>query len=560
MSYLQQFNPAKTPQTEQASSLQVENSAGGYSFQVDCFKRLERFLILGAEGGSYYAGERKLVTENCKALLECAKLDHVRTVKMIVDVSRDGRAPKNDEAIFCLAQLAACDIPAARTAALEVLPDVCRIGTHLFQFVEFVNAQRGWGRGLRRSVAKWYTSKSQEDLAFQIAKYSQRNGWSHADVLSLCHGSEMSLNPVLRYAAAGPDGGGDREIYNNHTGKLREYPAVSGLPPILEHLQELKNCNEGRTIQLITDYGFTHEMIGTEHKNSPQVWEALLQRMPPGAMLRNLGKMTQVGLLQPLSAAVLKVQETLTDPKRLRSARLHPIQILNAFLIYARGHGDKGSLSWTPVSAITAALDTGFYEAFSAIEPSNKRFLLAFDVSGSMDGSHCSGLPLVSARVAAATMGMVTARAEKQWHAIAFTSNGWRAGGDSRWGPSYPATVSELAITPRMQTDEVVRTMQRLPMGGTDCSLPMIYAKANKIPVDTFVVYTDNETWAGSIHPFQALREYRQATGIPARLAVVSMVANNFTIADPNDAGMLNCVGFSSDTPSILSSFSNGSL
>ena len=34
-------------------------------------------------------------------------------------------------------------------------------------------------------------------------------------------------------------------------------------------------------------------------------------------------------------------------------------------------------------------------------------------------------------------------------------------------------------------------------MGGTDCAQPMLYAKRKKLAVDVFIVYTDNETWAG---------------------------------------------------------------
>jgi hypothetical protein len=76
-----------------------------------------------------------------------------------------------------------------------------------------------------------------------------------------------------------------------------------------------------------------------------------------------------------------------------------------------------------------------------------------------------------------------------------------------------------------------------LPFGGTDCALPMLYATANPREVDTFVIFTDAETWAGDIHPAQALREYRRASGIDARLVVVGMVSNGFTIADPADQG-----------------------
>lgn len=87
----------------------------------------------------------------------------------------------------------------------------------------------------------------------------------------------------------------------------------------------------------------------------------------------------------------------------------------------------------------------------------------------------------------------------------------------------------------------------------------MIYAMENCVPVDTFIIYTDNETWSGRIHPVQALQQYRRKIGIPAKLIVVGMTSTEFTIADPNDNGMLDCVGFDSATPQIISDFTGRS-
>ena len=67
-------------------------------------------------------------------------------------VSREGRAPKNDPALFALALAAGLGDEATRKAALEALPQVARTGTHLFQFASFVEGFRGWGRSLRRAV------------------------------------------------------------------------------------------------------------------------------------------------------------------------------------------------------------------------------------------------------------------------------------------------------------------------------------------------------------------------------------------------------------------------
>jgi len=69
------------------------------------------------------------------------------------------------------------------------------------------------------------------------------------------------------------------------------------------------------------------------------------------------------------------------------------------------------------------------------------------------------------------------------------------------------------------------------------------------------VVYTDSETWYGQIHPVQALQQYRQKMGIPAKLIVQAFVANRFSIADPKDAGMLDVIGFDTAVPTLIRDF-----
>jgi 60 kDa SS-A/Ro ribonucleoprotein len=108
-------------------------------------------------------------------------------VQTIVDVSLSGRAPKNDPAIFALAYIASSKNCEAASLALGNLKAVCRIGTHLFDFlIACKTLGRGWGKGFMRHVGEWY-DRDPEKLAMQVTKYAQRNGWSHRDVLRLCH-------------------------------------------------------------------------------------------------------------------------------------------------------------------------------------------------------------------------------------------------------------------------------------------------------------------------------------------------------------------------------------
>lgn len=519
---------SKTPQSEQADSRQVKNSAGGYTFQLDPWQALDRWLILGAEGGTYYASESKLALENATAIRNCLQIDGPKTVARIVEISEAGRAPKNDPAIFALALAAASDDAATRAAALSVLPRVCRIGTHLFQFAQSVKAMRGWGRGLRRAVGEWYQSKPDDRLAYQLVKYQQRGGWSHRDLLRLAH-------PVPQTKAR-------RDLYHYVTQGKAE-----GAGEFVQGFERLKSADAKQAIQLIREHGFTHEMLPGEIKNDPKVWEALLERMPMTAMIRNLGKMSAVGLLKPLSDAAHTVCDRLTDDKRIQKARVHPIAVLSALLTYKQGHGVRGSLTWEPVPQIVDALDAAFYLAFGNVEASGKKTMVALDVSGSMGCSTIAGVPGLTPRVASAAMAMVTMRTEPEWYAMGFTGGGWGR-----------ANLTPLDISPRMRLDQVVRKISHLDFGGTDCALPMLHAAGEGLDVESFQVWTDSETWAGRTHPHQALKAYRDKSGIHATCAVVGCTATDFTIADPSDPGMVDVVGFDTATPNLLASFAKG--
>jgi 60 kDa SS-A/Ro ribonucleoprotein len=149
MSYLKRFTTTPAAQRDPLEADQIRNSEGGFVWEVDCWTRLRRFLILGSENGSFYARERDLTAENTAALDACIAADGARTIAEITAVSEAGRAAKNDPAVFALARCASATDTETRRAALAALPQVCRTSTHLFQFVTFTTAWRGWGRALR---------------------------------------------------------------------------------------------------------------------------------------------------------------------------------------------------------------------------------------------------------------------------------------------------------------------------------------------------------------------------------------------------------------------------
>jgi 60 kDa SS-A/Ro ribonucleoprotein len=538
------FSKRQTPQSQPIpGSSQVRNSAGGFTWAINDFARLDRFLVLGSDTPTYYATAQALSRENAECVVRCIAADGARTVARIVEVSDEGRAPKNSPAIFALALCAALGDSATRQAALAALPRVCRIGTHLFEFVEYHQGLRGWSRSLRRAIGDWYNQLSPRDLAYQAIKYQQREGWAHRDLLCLAHPkpADESRQIVYHWIVEGWPGIG-----------LEPHPD----PNVVQiwAMEKARRTTDAREVAaLIREYRLPREAVPTRFLTDPAVWDALLDDMPMTAMLRNLGTMSKVGLLTDGSEAETTVLSRIGDADRLRHARIHPIAILAALKVYGQGHGARSSATWTPCRRVVDALDAAFYTSFRNVEPTGKRHLLALDVSGSMTAGAIAGIPGLTPRVASAALALVTMNVETDCEVVGFTAKS----GASAW---HDSAITKLKISPRQRLDDVIAYVDGLPFGGTDCALPMIFARKRKLAVDTFVVLTDNETWAGKIHPAQALREYREASGIAARCAVVGMTATSFSIADPNDPGMLDCVGFDTATPQLIADFAGGRL
>jgi 60 kDa SS-A/Ro ribonucleoprotein len=517
---LSTINTRHTPQDQPADPRQERNAAGGYTFVVDDLMRLRRFLILGSEA-TYYASAKDLTRDNATAVIRMAQSDPDTLIRTIVDVSLSGAAPRQNPTLFALAIAASLCDAEHRAQALAVLPQVARTGTHLFLFARYVEQFRGWGRSLRTAVGAWYTGKTADQLAYQAVKYRQREGWSHRDLLRLAHPETLDEGLIATFDWI------THETLGEATPRL-----ISGFVQA--------QAPGAKWARLVDEYQLTWEMLPDEALASVDVWDALLDvGIPQTALMRQLPRLTRLGLLPAIGGRTKEVARQLSDPDRLRKARVHPVNVLVAQRTYASGHGARGQAEWRPTRRIVDALDAAFYAAFDAVEPSGKRTLLALDVSGSMT-SPISNMPL-SCREASAALALVQMATEPEVECVGFTG-----------------TLTPLAISPRQRLDDAIGTVSRLPFGATDCALPMVWAAETKRQIDTFVIYTDNETWYGHIHPDQALCRYRELTGIDAQLIVVGMTSTRSSIADPSDPGMLDVVGFDQAVPTLIADFSRG--
>lgn len=458
-----------TPQTQPADVRQVQNSAGGFVFQIDPSAQVRRFLMLGTDGGTFYAAERDLTISNAKVVIEVARKSPADLLLAIRDVNDRNAAPRHQPLLFALAVAASVGDEETRAAALRMVPDVVRTGTHLFTFLRYISTGRGWGRGLRRAVSDWYLGKDPDRIAYQVIKYRQRETWTHRDVLRSAH--PKTTDPAMR------------ALFD----WLCRRPVSDALPGIVEGY--LRAQERGADIPaLVRQYRLPWEALPDAAMNQAETWDALLDvGLPVGALLRQLPRLTRLGLLPAMGGRTAEVTGRLTDSETLRRGRIHPVSVLVAGSEYGKGHARSGG-EFVPTRQVVDALDAAFYAAYGSVPVSGKRTRLALDVSPSMTHGAAGGLPL-TARQASAALALVTANVEPQYDVVGFASGVRR--GQSKGG-LIPGLVP-LGISPRQRLNDAMAATERVNWAGTDCSLPIVDALQRRIEFDTFVVYCVDE-------------------------------------------------------------------
>lgn len=546
-----------TTQTD-PSMIRAAGGTGGYAFKLTPLDQLRRFLIMGVEAGTVYLGADEIAYKNVAAVDAALAADGVKAIDLAVQVSEEGRALKNGPALYVVAAGCASKDEAVRRAAFAAIPKVCRTGTHLLNFVAEVQELRGWGSGLQRAVGRWF-ERPADSLAYQVAKYKQRDGFSMRDLLRLVHPvpSSAAHEAIFRYVVSGADGLGERQVKGSEKSARRDrsYPAAASkkMPGIILAMEEAlkldceKKADRRKMADLIVEHNLSHEMLPSDAKNHSEIWEALLPRIGSEALLRNLNKLAQLKMTPELGETTAEICQRFADGDRLRKDRLHPMRILVGMRQYASGQGGQGSLTWEPCEQIVRALDEAFYLSFKQAEPTGKRYMLGLDISGSMGSPIVTpqkgrgmGRPLpLSYREAAACMAMVIARSEKQWAAYGFSSS-----------------LVQLSGFSTSRIDEMDRYLNQWShnFGSTDPGLLFQYALDKKIAVDCFVVLTDNDVNGGQ-HCYQLLQKYRDKMGIAAKCMVVAMAPIEVSIADPKDPGMLDTSGFDAGLLEILRNF-----
>lgn len=344
--------------------------------------------------------------------------------------------------------------------------------------------------------------------------------------------------------------GEDDEAKSSQKKKGSSQSQLQQVAYLLKHLHAIHEAGEKKDVPLacalIRSGRLVREHVPTNLFGSKEIWLTLLETMPLEALLRNLGKLTQIGVAAEKHREIVV---RLTNQAEVLKARIHPIKVLVASKVYTNGCGDSGSLTWTPNAYIGVALTDLFRISYGAVTPTGKRIMLGIDVSGSMS-SPVLGSKVLTCRDASIAMALLYLETEQNVSAVAFSNT----------LTDLLAPSSRNRLTRGMTLQQALAATNGMAFSSTDCVLPIQHAIKHNLQIDAFIVITDNETYAPNEHPQNALVRYRELTGIQAKLIVLGMTGNCFTIVDPTDRNTLNLAGFDTSTPEIASMFMRGEI
>lgn len=532
-----------TPQTQPIPGRtdMVKNSAGGYGWEKDTWTQLRDFIILGTEGGTFYADERSHTYRNVGVVAKALAEDGPRAVKMAVDIStaKPARAPKNYPALYVIAAALASKDLATRRAAAGSTHLVARTTDHQAHLFGYLKDLRGGGGAsplLKRAYMNMFTQDEPGRVVYRYLKARSRKTGS---------GEPFSPADLLRLAKPTPTNEVQDAMFALISGRKTPME-VSGFFDAAKGYYEAQLADTpAKAVRAILAYRVPWEFLPDSVLKYPEVWEALIPTLGITALIRNLSRMTINGALGPFKQGNLKAAARLCDQAELHNGRVHPFDLFLALRVYESGWAQPNpkapARTWTPVPEIVDALNRAFVASFAVADKVPGNYVVAVDSSGSMTygprvqhGGSDIGTPY----------GV----------SLAFANILMRTTGGSVYPVNFDTAVRPSPLRTEMSLSEIMAKSDNNG-GATDCAAPIEWALEHRHCVDGFIILTDNESWSGGRHAHQALEQYRRQVNPNARVIWCATTANGHQLGDPGEGGVLQVAGFDSSLPMLVNSY-----
>lgn len=528
----------------------VKNHAGGYVWEADGRKMLERFLVLGTTHNGFYANKRQMTAEAMAILVPMIESAPEEVGAVIVELSVGNRCVSNSPSLFLAAYMAAHKDGKVSKVGVRLIPTVCRTAAYLQEFVGYYRGMRKSSpRSMRTAIARWFvTGRDTKDVVYQALKYQRRSGQSMKEIIRSFHVKPDGNLAALFAWILGREW--EPLFLGEIAGRAVESPEAGMSYRLsygqLVNIELAKAADDPKVLQrMIVENRLTREMVDglpSFKKDESGAWQALAKGMPIHALLRNLGILSAKGALV---SEVREALASLTNREFLEKTRIHPMEILKASAAYARGSAIKGSTSWRVDPGIVKQLEFGFQASVEAMEPFGCDVVIGVDSSGSM-GYDTSGMlgsltPIACGSAYAWMLARQVVKGGKQVRVLAFDTG-------------IREVTSECL---GMSFTEFVAVMASYRGGGTDCSLPFQWVKKHSdLSPGLVVTFTDSESWAGDHPAVQVIEARKRVPGM--RVVYSTLEATTAVLSAPGDPLSMDVTGFDATVCDVIAKFSRG--
>lgn len=402
--------------------------------------------------------------------------------------------------------------------AYRLLPEICKTPSHLFLFHFYCKQAlhlNGWPRSHRKAIAAWYTENKQyrEDvvhLARHITKYGRRHGISQKKMIKSSHPKppNVKFDFVFRYVTRGlrstnvkfSTTDSKKDMSDDCEGFIRDYNAIKS-----------EDVQEGFLIDIIKKWRLSWEHVPATFLRSVEVWRAILlnTQMPVTAMIRNLVRMTILGLLQPGSYEENVFCTRLENSSILEQANIHPFHVLTALSAYRKGSQksrEGEDIQWDVNERVVQAL----LEAILKIHPvphSNKRLLVAIDTTSEMAKN--IGSSWVTIKMAAATLAFQIHCSSPRSKVVTFST-----------------TTQDLCFQVNGSVLDIENALEEINQSTENndviFSVPFAHARQNQDLYDGIILLTSEIDTDNAATIRESFLEYRQQRNTQAKCVVIT--------------------------------------
>ncbi|CAG9865364.1 unnamed protein product [Phyllotreta striolata] len=530
-------------------------------------EKLKRLIYVCNVNPKYYCGGPDKYVRVCKQrfelLQEMMKENHEELIGVMQSVNSDPLIPYRSIIYHTLAYGAVISGDAkCKNAVSRSVLGLIKSDKELFDFIMYstkFHTQAKISKSVRKTITAFYKKKSSTELAQLYAASKSCHGWSHKDLIKLCHlkSESTTYNAVVNYILT-------NKIVDNNDDEAKKLIEVMRKSDTLRKTSDLKIA-----VPLIEELKATIHQVEPKLKKSAEVWNAALSNMSLADVLNSMPKLYKLGFLKKDSPIQSKIAELLTNSDTIKSSNVHPMEVfihmknfekggkpldvkLLAHLIEEKKLPDEEIAKLKTANEVKCQILLGnLLKCMSIscknVRPIGKRYLITIDTTDKMDAP-CLSNKTITGIEAAAAFAWYLLRVEQSVTVAVFKEK----------------EISLVPLERKGQLKEHIGKLREKKSKYLHLAAPFEWALTNKKHFDVFLNFVHhNEYCAGApegarekiAKPMEAFQKYKQKLKEPnAKLVNFCLSSPHLDVAD-GSPNVLDVSGLDLGVPKLVEAF-----